>query len=775
MALPTIDSGYPVFAQATNTSATSVTANAPATAGQGRLLVAIVEQLGVNWFSADTVTGLGLTWTRILHAIRSTNDVHWMDLWAAWAPDTLAAGTVTASLQSGQSNAKNLILGVYALSGTRDGSADVTLCFGATQIADNTGSSQITITGLTPHSFVFDYLSWNFNNTLTPNAATNWDFTLQETNLQQFFAIGEGNTEFQGSATLGGTATANKFSLLQCAVEVLAWDHPVPEAIAVANPKPRPPIPRTQDFQAPFVPLPVLAKFYDPGRPDFFAAWRRGRADADITEFYAPSPPVPTLWGVSLPERFLRPQWNPPKDFFATPVGFFASGPPLDVGWPVTATLQGGNDSAIAIQTPPTQGGDRLVYLAVAWYSGSTAPGPVSVTGFGLTWYRVLGTDTQAPFIEQEGVDIWAAWAPMALPGGVITVGFQNPGATYAIATAYARSKTAGLGDPRLAFGSTFTAEDISGAAAARNTTLATSIGSAAVFAIVDGGDGPATNVPDAGLDGVLSSPVTIATGSLLGNAASSNVNIGLTGNGTFYAFVAAEILGAGGTNMLPWGFFGPQAFTRYPWNPERSAVAQPAMMIPNPGAPTMGFFFGPDAFLRQPWSPERSRVDLPPPALAVVVPADPVTPMLPESFLRPAWNPPRGAYFEPDRVTYFTPFGILSAPLTVEVQERFTVTLVVSNPLAVPVFVRSVAPWARFPVQFGQPAPLGQASIPTALDSAYRNVGLLQVTPQTPQTFTWEAVCFTPGNCHIQAVIGLSDGSTFEAQEVIVTATPIG
>ncbi len=508
------------------------------------------------------------------------------------------------------------------------------------------------------------------------------------------------------------------------------------------------------------------------GRP-----WRQPFRGDSVPFFYSPPPvPAPDMGTVVTPGSFLRPIWDPERSATSLPVGVFRLGPPLEQGWPVSARVEGTAANYFSVTTPATFGPDRLIYATVAWYSGSTAPGPITVSGLGLSWTRVASSTSGPPFVEQEGSEIWAAWANDPIPGGVVTVSFANAGSTYALATVYARYLTAGLGNAADAFGATATAMDMTGSTAVRTVTLAgTDSESGAAVVVVDGSGTAYGATSNTLFDSTDTTIVTMGSGSLTGAPLGGDVTIGMDGTGAYYTIAAAEILPATAITQLPWAFFGPASFMRPHWNPEHSAFAAPPMYLPALVAPLAGMVLGPTSFLRPIWNPGRSAVTLPPPKLAVVVPMNPVMPLLPGAHMRPAWMPPRSQVFQPDVVSHIYPYAVFATPIAGRVNEPFQVRLLVTNPMVGKVYVWRVQPWIEGlgPFTVGTVAPLGRSVIPNRLDAAL-SAGLIGIGEGETETFFFDCVAFLAGDYHLWATIEFADGSEIEAAEAVISIAPL-
>jgi hypothetical protein len=136
---PAMDASWPVYAARVNGTGSSLAVATPVTAGTDRLIYATLTWNTRSPFPtiAPTVSGLGLTWTKI---ISNSSGVLGAELWAAWASGSLGTGTVTANF--GSSVTLDALLTVYARSGTASGAAGVANCFGViNKRTSNTGST----------------------------------------------------------------------------------------------------------------------------------------------------------------------------------------------------------------------------------------------------------------------------------------------------------------------------------------------------------------------------------------------------------------------------------------------------------------------------------------------------------------------------------------------------------------------------------------------------------------------------------------------------------
>lgn len=779
MSKPVLDSGWPVSNGVTNSTVNGFSVSTPTTKGTSRLIVVTVTlRNNVYINSQPTVSGLGLSWTKV---VSNEDGADTCDFWAAWAGAKLSAGTISISYDVGGSPSTGIAT-CYAYTGTADGSKGVANCIGDTTITgDGSGAGstlRVSLTGCKNTSeALFNLINESQPpNSLTMNSISTADTHVDDTTLGLGLYQGHDNTTITSTTTLGASTTA--WYWLASAVEILGWTRPlhrVVEGPIRPHVEQRNRRPMSDQFRSPWVPLTSLTPLPQQELQGLrFRPWSP-LDGAGITTYYPPPPVAPTWSGAILPEVFLRPIWSPERSAVAVPQGFFSAGPPLEVGWPVFASMSGASVSSLSVSTPPTSGLDRLIYVTVAWYSGSTAPGPITVSGLGLPWVKICGADAGPPFVQQEGAEVWAAWAHTALDAGVVTASFTNVSPTYAVVTAYARMNTAGLGNPTAAFGATATKMDETGAASSRTVTLTgTTIGSAAVVVLVDGSASPYGPADNTSFDSFNTALVTMGSGSLVGNSGGGAIPIGMSGTGAYYTIAAAEILPATAASMLAWGFLGPEA-ARLIWNPPRGLTAQPAMYLPVV-IPSLGLVLTPEGFPSI-WIPNRSSIMSPTLAVAavVVVPKSPVPPLLPENFLRPVWNPNRSQHFESDKVTYVTPYGILSGPPSPRVNERFTVTLQVGNPRSRPVYVLGVEPWieGRGPFTIGAVSPQGAPVVPNRLD-ANLSAGLIPVRTGESQAFTFECVAFMPGAYHLQATIDLDDGTFFEALEAVITVLPL-
>lgn len=225
--MPSIDTGYPVNANVTNSAGTTVSVNGPASAG--KLLVAVVTEIN---HSNNTVglSGFGLTWSQIVVANNST--FMGASIWAAWAPSGNPGGTLTVTVTGlGNFNAQVCL---YSFSGTNDGSAGVTACFGNTQHDVNDGTAQITLGTTTAGSALIGGFAWNFNGTLTAGPSTTLDASVLDTSLGfGFHAAFRYTGASGGSITFGMSQSSGVNSKAICAAEILGG--------TVAPPPPPPP------------------------------------------------------------------------------------------------------------------------------------------------------------------------------------------------------------------------------------------------------------------------------------------------------------------------------------------------------------------------------------------------------------------------------------------------------------------------------------------------------------------------------------------------------
>jgi hypothetical protein len=92
----------------------------------------------------------------------------------------------------------------------------------------------------------------------------------------------------------------------------------------------------------------------------------------------------------------------------------------VDNATPFTAAANAGQSSlTVAVTTP---GPNRTLVAVVVWGSANNAPGPIAVTGGGLSWTRQLSeTIPSGMYTGWYFVEVWTAPAPLPLSAVVIT------------------------------------------------------------------------------------------------------------------------------------------------------------------------------------------------------------------------------------------------------------------------------------------------------------------------------------------------------------------
>ena len=339
MAQPPIDSGWPVTQADSIASALSHSLSTPVTQGPNRLIVLAVSYSSASAIGPISVSGLGLTWTKITSQETSPTNNEGTTIWAAWAPSTLSAGTITITQNTTATS--DLTATAWAYSNTPDGSQNIQACFGSKVSASQGGTSAIsvTLTGvLSTSGAVCCLLDRGSHVTLT--AQSNTTLATQNADTQGIGvseANGHLNTSASGSVTIGSsTVNTNYVS----GVEILYWNQPpvrVDEArvpLRAAAPQvagfsvgptmvivprssfegparfPYPRFPYREDHLTAFAVAPLVGRFYGPER-FLRTAWDPNRTNVTwgpYTNIVPPSPVPPVL-----PESFARRAWNPER------------------------------------------------------------------------------------------------------------------------------------------------------------------------------------------------------------------------------------------------------------------------------------------------------------------------------------------------------------------------------------------------------------------------------------------------------------------------------
>lgn len=147
-----------------------------------------------------------------------------------------------------------------------------------------------------------------------------------------------------------------------------------------------------------------------------------------------------------------------------------------------------------------------------------------------------------------------------------------------------------------------------------------------------------------------------------------------------------------------------PERWQRPAWMPERSERDMTPgsgvqFVFPETRTPIPPML--PSSFMRPAWNPEHtSLAPIPrPPAIVVVVPTNPIPPTTPDRWMRPVFDPTgnRHLYWPTSPVTTSQMTITISAPATVEINERFLITLTVTATQGtvdmIPIFVSDVEP----------------------------------------------------------------------------------
>ncbi len=235
----------------------------------------------------------------------------------------------------------------------------------------------------------------------------------------------------------------------------------------------------------------------------------------------------------------------------AAPPSGTAVGPPMDAGFPVSASVSGAAaTTSIAVTAPATSGPNRLIYATVEWYTRGAHPAatPMTMAGLGLTWTKIVANSVSG---GAGGAEVWAAWASSATASGAVTCTFVASVAVDALLTVYARFNTAnGAASIAKCFGASSTINSTTGSVIGEVSLNADTEQSGAVVSLLDIGD-VAGIVPAqrSQFDASVTSPVNlisgtyiVATGSstpLLGTGLNHPATIvtGLTGGGPFPDF----------------------------------------------------------------------------------------------------------------------------------------------------------------------------------------------------------------------------------------------
>lgn len=198
------------------------------TTGANQLIVVVAPHVGTTGMSYPTsvvATGAGsLTFTQIVNNTDSSSNGY-AGIWAAWAS---AAGTYSITVTYAANYNRHWGAAV-ALSGTKDCSADVTTCFGATGFQNQTTANApmtFTLNGNTAGSYVFmagmDYNQYTNRTDLLSNTQRIYYSTEGDDGAGDTYAMWRSNAPVSaGSVTLGDTVSTNSLYWF-AAAEVLS-------------------------------------------------------------------------------------------------------------------------------------------------------------------------------------------------------------------------------------------------------------------------------------------------------------------------------------------------------------------------------------------------------------------------------------------------------------------------------------------------------------------------------------------------------------------------
>lgn len=184
------------------TDGTTLTTSAFSTAGANELLLAFTSMVGSGVSPTVTVSGAGLTWTRLVRSNGSLGAVGASEIWYAYASGALSSQTVTATWSASRGN--TLVVVAYI------GAATAPINGTATDSTNNANHQEVTINASAAGSYLVG-IAFDFSgSTQTADANTTKVHEDSDGHANEYTTYrltsttaGAGNVTFGASAPTG--------------------------------------------------------------------------------------------------------------------------------------------------------------------------------------------------------------------------------------------------------------------------------------------------------------------------------------------------------------------------------------------------------------------------------------------------------------------------------------------------------------------------------------------------------------------------------------------